>query len=117
MSFTVGTIRLNRRLRNSRMFSEAMATSMANGLRSFAAFRFALGLGEQVVGVTHEGSWIFVRLTAHDPDGDALSAYSNLYVTPTPANVPAMDVERVDVSPAISAVTLEVRSRNPFSVV
>ena len=30
MSFTVGTIRLNSRLRNIRMFSEAMATSMAS---------------------------------------------------------------------------------------
>ena len=30
MSFTVGTMRLNSRLRNRRMFSEAMATSMAS---------------------------------------------------------------------------------------
>ena len=30
MSFTVGTIRLNSRLRNMRMFSEVMATSIAS---------------------------------------------------------------------------------------
>ena len=42
-----------------------------------------------------------VRNTTVDPNGDALAPYSNLYATPTPANQPALDVQRVDVSPQI----------------
>jgi hypothetical protein len=45
------------------------------------------------------------RNTTKDPSNDALSAYSNLYVTPTPTNVPVLDVQRVDVSPEINLTT------------
>ena len=42
------------------------------------------------------------RNTTKDASGDALAPYSNLFLTPTRANQPALDVQRVDVSPEIN---------------
>jgi hypothetical protein len=46
-----------------------------------------------------------VRNTTKDASGDALAPYSNLFLTPTRKATPALDVQRVDVSPEIDLKT------------
>ena len=48
-----------------------------------------------------------VRDRTTDPEGDALAPYSQLYATPTPRNVPALDVTDVRVGPEVDLETGE----------
>jgi hypothetical protein len=61
--------------------------------------------GPSLLGGTLKARRPSVRNTTKDQNGDALAPYSNLYVSPTPTNQPAMDVQRVDVSPEINLTT------------
>jgi hypothetical protein len=61
--------------------------------------------GPSLAGGTLKARRKAVRTTTKDANGDALAPYSNLYLAPTPANQPAMDVQRVDVSPQIDLTT------------
>ena len=42
-----------------------------------------------------------LRPVTADPEGDALAPYSNLYATPNPVNLPAMDITNVEIAPEI----------------
>jgi hypothetical protein len=69
-----------------------------------------------------------VRNTTIDPNGDALAPYSSLYVAPSSAVQPALDVQRVDVSPEIDlntgkkvanggvTVTIKVKDLSPTAL-
>jgi hypothetical protein len=69
-----------------------------------------------------------VRNTTIDPAGDALAPYSSLYVPPSSAVQPALDVQRVDVSPEIDlntgkkvanggvTVTIKVKDLSPTAL-
>ncbi len=46
-----------------------------------------------------------LRQSTEDPEGDALAPYSQLFVTPTPTNQPALDVTKVDVGPEVDLET------------
>ncbi|HEV2891812.1 MAG TPA: sialidase family protein [Frankiaceae bacterium] len=43
-----------------------------------------------------------LRPTTSDPEGDALAPYSNLYVTPSPVNLPALDITNVEIGPEVN---------------
>jgi hypothetical protein len=61
--------------------------------------------GPSLMGFQLKGRRPATRNTTKDGNGDAQALYSNLYVTPTPVNLPALDVQRVDVSPQIDLKT------------
>jgi len=48
-----------------------------------------------------------LRPTTEDPEGDALAPYSNLYSTPTPVNLDAMDITNVAIGPEVDPETDE----------
>lgn len=69
----------------------------------------------QVAGPSNNGSVIdnparkALRQSTLDPEGDAYSDFSNLFVTGQRGNVPAMDVQNVEVLPPVSGDGLTVK--------
>ena len=57
-----------------------------------------------------------IRDSSADPAGDALAKYSNLYVTPTPVNIPPADLTNVSVGPALDLATGEPLAAGGFTV-
>ena len=63
--------------------------------------------GPSLLGGTVKPRRPVVRTQTADPEGDALAPYSQLYVTPDPQNVPALDVLDVKVEPEVDLETGE----------